>query len=218
MTTTASRENYPDLIDLDVGGKHFRTTHTTLAVPDSMLQRLVSDHWKEGTLKGAISVDRNPEAFQIVLDYLRTSTIAPHLPTDQDQRKRLLLLLQNEAEYFQLTDLTDTVSASLANLKALALANFPEYMYVRFFRARLRFGSGRAYQHAIVPDSTTYADGIRMSMLGRVGFAGLRALEKFVKELNLQVIADGQKYRYVVSGSVKYCFRDEFSVQLSRIQ
>ncbi|KAJ3049738.1 hypothetical protein HK097_009296 [Rhizophlyctis rosea] len=85
MSTSANREDYSDLVDLDVGGKHFRTTRTTLAIP---------------------------EVFQIILDYLRTATIDQHLPADQDQRHHLLLLLPKEAENFQLTGLCDLLIGS----------------------------------------------------------------------------------------------------------
>ncbi|KAJ3049073.1 hypothetical protein HK097_009893 [Rhizophlyctis rosea] len=67
-------------MDLYVGGTHFRTTRTTLFLPGSMLARLVSNHWKEGALKGAIFIDQNPEIF--ILDYLRTGTIDQQLPAD----------------------------------------------------------------------------------------------------------------------------------------
>ena len=49
MAIAASPEDYPDLVDLDVGGVHFRTTRTTLAVPGSMLECLMGQHWKKGT-------------------------------------------------------------------------------------------------------------------------------------------------------------------------
>ncbi|KAJ3056470.1 hypothetical protein HK097_006789 [Rhizophlyctis rosea] len=169
---TASHEDYPNLIDLDVGGKHIRTTRTTLAVPGSMLEQLVSKQWKEANIKGAVFVDRDPELFQIILTFLRSGTIDPHLPTDQDQRKRLLLLLQEEAEYFQLTDLAIVVTASLAQVQALALANFPPYIYVRFLRRRVSykiFGVNPAsFEYALVPNTKTYAENVNSSLLGNV--------------------------------------------------
>ncbi|KAJ3051935.1 hypothetical protein HK097_007062 [Rhizophlyctis rosea] len=83
----ANPSDYPDLIDLDVG---------------------------ENNLAGAIFDDRNPEVFQIVLDYLRTGTIDQHLLSDQRQRRKLLHLLQKEAEYYLLTGLIDLTTASLS--------------------------------------------------------------------------------------------------------
>lgn len=114
MSTTASHEDYPDLIDLDVGGKHFRTTRTTLSMRGSMLENLVSEHWKEGHTNGAIFIDPNPELFHVILDYLRTNCITQHLPAQPDEQKRFVSLLQKEAEYYLLTSLVNVTSSLLA--------------------------------------------------------------------------------------------------------
>ncbi|KAH7713932.1 BTB/POZ domain-containing protein KCTD17 [Aphelenchoides avenae] len=69
----------PNWARLNVGGKVFQTSTQTLSRDsDSFLARLVSDNQsipieKDGD--GAILIDRNPEYFQIVLDYLRTGRL-----------------------------------------------------------------------------------------------------------------------------------------------
>ena len=62
-------------ITLNVGGKLFTTTRTTLTTkdPNSMLARMFSDDLWHNTLdsSGAILIDRSPKYFEPILNYLR---------------------------------------------------------------------------------------------------------------------------------------------------
>ncbi|KAH7713677.1 BTB/POZ domain-containing protein KCTD17 [Aphelenchoides avenae] len=64
-----------DWVRLNVGGKVFQTTKQTLSVdPESFLARIASADQAIPVVKdrtGAILIDRNPECFGIILDYLR---------------------------------------------------------------------------------------------------------------------------------------------------
>ena len=64
-----------DWVKLNVGGKIFWTTKTTLqSEPDSMFAKMFSGEVAPGTKdeKGAYLLDQNPKYFEPILDYLRT--------------------------------------------------------------------------------------------------------------------------------------------------
>ena len=64
-----------DWVKLNVGGKIFWTTKTTLqSEPDSMFAKMFSREFAPGTKdeKGAYLLDQNPKYFEPILDYLRT--------------------------------------------------------------------------------------------------------------------------------------------------
>eukprot|EP00730_Choanoeca_flexa_P004172 TRINITY_DN11619_c0_g2_i7.p1 TRINITY_DN11619_c0_g2~~TRINITY_DN11619_c0_g2_i7.p1 ORF type:complete len:730 (+),score=135.69 TRINITY_DN11619_c0_g2_i7:127-2316(+) len=97
-------------VKLNVGGRVFETTMTTLSrVPDSMLKTmLTSDHWKS-TLddQGAIRIDRNPRYFEPLLTYMRDGTFI----LDPGLSARGVLA---EAHYFGLWDLVDVLEPMAA--------------------------------------------------------------------------------------------------------
>ena len=64
-----------DWVKLNVGGKIFWTTKTTLqSEPDSMFAKMFSGEFAPGTKdeQGAYLLDQNPKYFEPILDYLRT--------------------------------------------------------------------------------------------------------------------------------------------------
>lgn len=69
--------NANEILKLNVGGKHFVTTRTTLtSVKDSMMAKLFagtadSEFAPPLEIDGEVFMDRNPAAFGILLDYLR---------------------------------------------------------------------------------------------------------------------------------------------------
>ncbi|KAJ3286372.1 hypothetical protein HK104_009065 [Borealophlyctis nickersoniae] len=71
-----------DRIDLNVGGRIFSTTRSTLLLhPESMLAGLVRFHTNTEATTTAhqsiptIFIDRDPDVFQVVLSYLRTDKV-----------------------------------------------------------------------------------------------------------------------------------------------
>ncbi|XP_044281358.1 SH3KBP1-binding protein 1 isoform X2 [Varanus komodoensis] len=88
-----------ELVQLNVGGRRFSTSRQTLTwIPDSFFSSLLSG--RISTLKddtGAIFIDRDPDAFAPILNFLRTKEL--------DVRKTNLSLLLHEAQFYGITPL-----------------------------------------------------------------------------------------------------------------
>jgi len=89
-------------IKLNVGGKYFATSPTTLqAEPNSMLAVMFSGRFPiEPEEDGAYFIDRNGKVFGLILDWLRTGQLSPSLSSIEE------FYLQIEADYYQLTKLS----------------------------------------------------------------------------------------------------------------
>ena len=94
----------PEIVRLNVGGRAFITTRSTLcAVPGSMLavKFQVPNRFGPPLMDemGAVFLDRDPDSFAVVLDYLRRGRLigAP--------RDGLLERVRDDAEYFGLEPL-----------------------------------------------------------------------------------------------------------------
>jgi len=71
---TISSDSKRDWVLLNVGGKHFMTTRSTLSKEESFLCRLCQyepDLKTDVDEKGAYLIDRDPNYFNVVLNYLR---------------------------------------------------------------------------------------------------------------------------------------------------
>ncbi|XP_053124602.1 SH3KBP1-binding protein 1 isoform X2 [Hemicordylus capensis] len=88
-----------ELVQLNVGGRRFSTSRQTLTwVPDSFFSSLLSG--RISTLKderGAIFIDRDPEVFASILNFLRTKEL--------DIRRTNVSLLLHEAQFYGITPL-----------------------------------------------------------------------------------------------------------------
>lgn len=88
-----------DIITLNVGGRRFATSRQTLTwVPDSFFSSLLSG--RIPSLKdedGAIFIDRDPDTFVPILNYLRTKTV--------NLRNVELRALKHEAEFYGIVPL-----------------------------------------------------------------------------------------------------------------
>ena len=94
-----------DVISINVGGRVFSTTkNTILRAGDGLLAKMVSS--EVGVTRDSeenIFIDRNPEMFGSILEYLRTGRLYENdLSCSLDQ-------LQDEAKYFGLTALLKTI-------------------------------------------------------------------------------------------------------------
>nr|ACO15723.1 BTB/POZ domain-containing protein KCTD3 [Caligus clemensi] len=89
------------VIDLNVGGSLFSTSRSTLtSIPDTFFSALLSDRIASARDKnGAIFIDRDPDLFKIILNYLRTRCIIGNL------EKPVLKALLYEAEFYSLEPL-----------------------------------------------------------------------------------------------------------------
>ncbi|KAH7707985.1 BTB/POZ domain-containing protein KCTD17 [Aphelenchoides avenae] len=85
----------PNWIRLNVGGKVFQTSKQTLSRdPESFLAHLASENIpSQKDHSGAILVDRDPEYFQIILNYLRCGLLFLPANIVIDQ-------LLNEADFY----------------------------------------------------------------------------------------------------------------------
>ncbi|XP_037909569.1 BTB/POZ domain-containing protein KCTD3 isoform X2 [Hermetia illucens] len=88
-----------DIVNLNVGGKRFSTSRQTLTwIPDTFFTALLSG--RISSLRdenGAIFIDRDPDYFAIILNYLRTKDI--------DISKCDVRALRHEAEYYSISPL-----------------------------------------------------------------------------------------------------------------
>jgi len=109
-TTFASRyvdnvvnlTNESTIIKLNVGGKEYQTTWTTLTrINNTFFTSLLSSGaWKESLDEsGRIFVDRNGDLFAYILDYLRTGQF---YPPELERHRRLLM---DEALFFNYPEL-----------------------------------------------------------------------------------------------------------------
>jgi len=96
-----------DIVRLNVGGKSYMTSITTLTkIKDSMLSRMFSPD-NSGMLKrlddGSVFIDRDGKIFRYILEYLRDGGV-PNIK--ESDRKRL----SREAEYYALNGLVETLN------------------------------------------------------------------------------------------------------------
>jgi len=100
-------------VKLDVGGKIFSTSMTTLTnAPNSMLSAMFSGRYNlETDPDGTIFIDRNPTYFEHILDWLRTGKV-PFLDKFSDK-----VNLLEEAKYFVLDKLVAQLEEDIVDNK-----------------------------------------------------------------------------------------------------
>lgn len=91
------------LIKFNVGGQLFITTEETLQNHPSMLGVLVRHDNPAQVVDGALFIDRDPQAFRWILNYLRGSSVLPPKHSTE------LALLQEEAQYFAVDGLVQHI-------------------------------------------------------------------------------------------------------------
>uniref|UniRef100_A0A1I7TI47 BTB domain-containing protein n=1 Tax=Caenorhabditis tropicalis TaxID=1561998 RepID=A0A1I7TI47_9PELO len=90
------------IIKLNVGGKVFKTTKSTLKKVDGFFRTIVETSVPIGRdEEGCIIVQRNPKHFGLILNYLRYGTI--QLPANY----YLLKAISEEADFYLLIDLKE---------------------------------------------------------------------------------------------------------------
>jgi len=101
---TSSIRSSTEIINLNVGGRRFSTSRQTLtAVQDTFFTGLLSGRIQ--TLKdeqGAIFIDRDPELFRLILNYLRNRSLAFDDVNFKD--------LRHEAEFYGISPLVKKLS------------------------------------------------------------------------------------------------------------
>jgi len=88
-----------DIIDINVGGKHFTTSRSTLcSIKGSLLEAMFSGRWDiQKDKKGRYFIDRDPTYFEKILNYLREQR-------DFDIEDGELSALKAEVNYYGLYD------------------------------------------------------------------------------------------------------------------
>jgi len=111
-----------EIISLDVGGTRFDTSRQTLVKdPNSMLAKMFDPEskMKPGLLRnGAYFLDRDPEWFRIILNYLRNGILLV------ETTKELMAIL-TESRYFGLSGLEQEVAARLEDESAASTPSQP---------------------------------------------------------------------------------------------
>jgi hypothetical protein len=106
-------ETFKDPIKLNIGGKIFMTSKSTLLKEESMLAAMFSGrHELQKGDDGAYFIDRDPKHFRKILNFLRDGEFALN-DDDGVERKELI----REAEYYSLIALLDYLSPSLIKLE-----------------------------------------------------------------------------------------------------
>ncbi|KAK3250359.1 hypothetical protein CYMTET_40255 [Cymbomonas tetramitiformis] len=88
-----------DTVVVDVGGREFKTRRATLGLSEYFANVFKYDAEPSATQSHVVSVDRSPEPFPHVLDWLRTKTI------DHVARRELRQRLASEADFYGIPSL-----------------------------------------------------------------------------------------------------------------
>ncbi|CAF3782081.1 unnamed protein product, partial [Rotaria sordida] len=109
LNSTISSNSKRDWVLLNVGGKHFMTTRSTLSKEESFLCRLCQcepDLKTDVDDKGAYLIDRDPNYFNVVLNYLRHGKLI--LETNLVEEGVL-----EEAEFYNIRPLIELVKEKI---------------------------------------------------------------------------------------------------------
>ncbi|CAF4281146.1 unnamed protein product [Rotaria sp. Silwood2] len=109
LNSTLSSNSKGDWVLLNVGGKHFMTTRSTLSKEESFLCRLCQyepDLKTDIDDKGAYLIDRDPNYFNVVLNYLRHGKLI--LETNLAEEGVL-----EEAEFYNIRSLIELVKEKI---------------------------------------------------------------------------------------------------------
>ena len=112
-----SDTDFPDIVELNVGGVFYTTSLSTLRREgESLLGQIFNGSSKvkvQKDAKGKYFIDRDGVLFRYVLDYLRNQKIV--LPENFHEKERL----KQEAEHYQIPNLVKMLSGSISAPKTL---------------------------------------------------------------------------------------------------
>lgn len=110
--------DFPDLVELNVGGVFYSTFLSTLTKEkESLLGQMFNGTAKTKIVKdskGKYFIDRDGVLFRYVLDYLRNQKLT--LPENFHEKERL----KQEADYYQLPNLAKSITISLPKLPSIS--------------------------------------------------------------------------------------------------
>uniref|UniRef100_A0A915EAN8 BTB domain-containing protein n=1 Tax=Ditylenchus dipsaci TaxID=166011 RepID=A0A915EAN8_9BILA len=101
----------PQIVHLNVGGQRFSTSKSTLSwIPDTFFSSLLSGRIASvADDNGAIFIDRDPELFRRILNYLRTKQV--------DLNGVSLSMLKHEAEFYEVSSTFQRISNAPITMK-----------------------------------------------------------------------------------------------------
>ncbi|XP_060562865.1 BTB/POZ domain-containing protein KCTD16-like [Ruditapes philippinarum] len=107
---TARKADFPEIVELNVGGVFYTTSLTTLIKePSSLLGQIFGGECSIKLVKdskGKYFIDRDGVLFRYILDFLRNQKIV--LPENFHEKDRL----RNEAEHFKLPEMVKGITAT----------------------------------------------------------------------------------------------------------
>lgn len=115
--TVLPKKLFPEQVELNVGGKLYNTTVTTLTrLPNNMIEKMFTGQTPiEKDASGRYFIDRDGEIFAHVLDFLRSKSL-----TLRDNFNDMEALMQ-EAEYYQINDLKRLIQSHAATTRRLKI-------------------------------------------------------------------------------------------------
>jgi len=115
MKVKFSKNNFPSIIKLDVGGHQFKTSISTLRREESLLSHMFSGsgYLVEKDEDGFYFIDRPGKYFAPILHYLQTGSFIP-----PDNPQKLEAILQ-EVQFYQIRSLIDQLTPIPRHFKNL---------------------------------------------------------------------------------------------------
>ena len=109
-TTTRNTQNASETIKLNVGGKLFITTKSTLFSVENSLKSMLQSGNFQPDLDGAYFIDRSPEYFPLILDYLRNPTKDLKILSSHLKETRQKIDFQYELDFYCIEQETSETS------------------------------------------------------------------------------------------------------------
>lgn len=132
-------------VNLNVGGRYFLTSPDTLCrEPGSMLAMLVSGRWQPSYDDNAFFIDRDPQMFELILQYLRTSELPPI--KEKQHKVWYYKQLLKEAQFFLLSNLEHIIKLKLGDHRVKTKMFGPEAVFNRKKLEKLVVGMRRMDQ------------------------------------------------------------------------
>ncbi|KAI1707657.1 BTB/POZ domain-containing protein [Ditylenchus destructor] len=112
MKRSNSAANNSDWVRLNVGGKVFQTTKSTLSThPESFLARLANGNIpSEKDESGAFLIDRNYEHFGTILNYFRSGVV------NLDRNEKAMKDLLCEADFYNVQSLVNVIHKAMGTV------------------------------------------------------------------------------------------------------
>ena len=192
MAAAASRM----IVRFNVGGTKYDVARSLLdQYPDSMLARIASDRWKQGSTDPAndeIFLERDGNRFQYVLDYMRDAKVELPLSIPRGQ-------FITDMEYYGLEYSDDGITLCVANPKDLfhSLALFRDYFKNKKEEIEKRYRSV-ACEKLANDIASEYFARLRQETKGKTKIDGRVDGIKFFCPAKIEVLAPGDHDRFAV--------------------